>query len=179
MAQQSSDALSARAVLLPAARVIMIHVDELPFLKRLVAHRARGVLRRQNEVELFLGQSITSDSVLPVGFPAGLLRLAMWVGARVLPLALHRLGCLAGSAVARRARTRRPLSRHPLTAQVLSHMSRLDPAVRLLLRHALVRSHAFTDPDGRRSWNQGGAVEVGRIFEKVGALGFEPRTSRL
>jgi hypothetical protein len=39
----------------PAARVIMVHVDELPFLKRLVAHRARGALRREDEGELFLG----------------------------------------------------------------------------------------------------------------------------
>ena len=80
MAQESSDALSARSVLPPATRVIMVHVDELPFLKRLVAHRAGVVLRRQNEVELFLGESITRNSVLPVGFLAELLSLAMrWV----------------------------------------------------------------------------------------------------
>jgi hypothetical protein len=55
MAQEPSDALSTRSVLPLAARVIMIHVDELPLLKRLVAHRAGVVLHRQNEVELFLG----------------------------------------------------------------------------------------------------------------------------
>jgi hypothetical protein len=43
MAQEPSDALSARSVLPLAARVIMVHVDELPLLKRLVAHAA-GVL---------------------------------------------------------------------------------------------------------------------------------------
>jgi hypothetical protein len=43
MAQESTNALSARSVLFPAAPVIMIHVHELPLLKRLVAHAA-GVL---------------------------------------------------------------------------------------------------------------------------------------
>jgi hypothetical protein len=37
MAQESSDALSARSVLPLAAPMIMVHVDELPVLKRLAA----------------------------------------------------------------------------------------------------------------------------------------------
>jgi len=40
VAQESSYALSARSVLPLAARVIMVHVDELPLLKRLMAHAA-------------------------------------------------------------------------------------------------------------------------------------------
>jgi hypothetical protein len=43
MAQEPSNALPARSVLPPAARVIMVNVDELTFRKRLVAHAA-GVL---------------------------------------------------------------------------------------------------------------------------------------
>jgi hypothetical protein len=56
MPQESSDALSARSVLPPAARVIMVHVDELSLLERLVAHAAGVLLRSQQAVELLLGQ---------------------------------------------------------------------------------------------------------------------------
>jgi hypothetical protein len=72
MAQESSDALSARSVLPLAARVIMVHVDELPLLKRLMAHAAGVLLRSQQAVELLLGKPVARDSLLPVGFLAGL-----------------------------------------------------------------------------------------------------------
>jgi hypothetical protein len=71
MAQESSDALSARSVLPLAARVIMVHVDELP-LKWLMAHAAGVLLRSQQAVELLLGKPVARDSVLPVGLLAGL-----------------------------------------------------------------------------------------------------------
>jgi hypothetical protein len=41
---ESWDARSTRSVLRLATRVIMVHVDKLPLLKRLVAHSAREVL---------------------------------------------------------------------------------------------------------------------------------------
>jgi hypothetical protein len=56
MAQQSPDALAARSVLPLAAGVIMIHMDELPRLKRLMAYAAGVLLRSQQAVELFLGK---------------------------------------------------------------------------------------------------------------------------
>jgi hypothetical protein len=52
MAQEPSDALSARSVLPPATRVIVVYVDELPLLKRLVAHATGVLLRSQQAVEL-------------------------------------------------------------------------------------------------------------------------------
>jgi hypothetical protein len=60
MAQESPDALSAGSVLPPAARVIMVHVDELPLLKRLVARAAGVLLRSQQAVELLLSQPIAA-----------------------------------------------------------------------------------------------------------------------
>lgn len=60
MTQESSDAHSARSVLPPATRVIMVHVDELPVLKRLVAHAAVVLLRSQQAIELLLGQPVAS-----------------------------------------------------------------------------------------------------------------------
>ena len=54
-----------------AGRVIMIHVDELPLLKRLVAHAASVLLRIQQAVELLLSQPVTRDPVLPIKFLAG------------------------------------------------------------------------------------------------------------
>ena len=72
MTQESSDAPSARSVLPLAARVIMVHVDELPLLKRLMAHTAGLQLRSQQAVELLLGKPVARDSLLPVGFLAGL-----------------------------------------------------------------------------------------------------------
>jgi hypothetical protein len=56
MAQESSKAFSARSDLSPTAPVIMIHVDELPVLKRLVAHATVVFLRIQQAVELLLSQ---------------------------------------------------------------------------------------------------------------------------
>jgi hypothetical protein len=70
--QQPSDALSARSILPLAAGVVMVYVDELTLLERLVAHRAGVVLCRQNQVELFLSESIARNPVLPVGFLAGI-----------------------------------------------------------------------------------------------------------
>jgi hypothetical protein len=72
MAQESPDALSARSALPLAARVIMVHVDELPLLKRLVAHAAGVLLRIQQTVELLLRKAVTRDPVLPVRFLARL-----------------------------------------------------------------------------------------------------------
>jgi hypothetical protein len=46
MAQKSPDALPARSILSPAARVIVVHVDELPLLKPLVTHAAGVLLHR-------------------------------------------------------------------------------------------------------------------------------------
>jgi hypothetical protein len=73
MAQEPSDAFSARSVFPLAARVIVVHVNELPILEWLAAHRAGVVLRGQNQVELFLSESIARNPVFPVGFFAGLL----------------------------------------------------------------------------------------------------------
>jgi hypothetical protein len=47
MTQETSDAFTARSALPPAARVIMVYVNELPLLKRLVAHAAGVLLRIQ------------------------------------------------------------------------------------------------------------------------------------
>ena len=58
IAQESSDAVSARSVLPLAAPVVMVHVDELPLLKRLVAHAAGVLLDPQKQVEQLLGQPI-------------------------------------------------------------------------------------------------------------------------
>jgi hypothetical protein len=73
MTQEPSDALSARSILPLAARVIVVHVNELPILEWLAAHRAGVVLHGQNQVELFLSESIARNPVLPVGFLARLL----------------------------------------------------------------------------------------------------------
>jgi hypothetical protein len=72
MAQESSDALSARSVLPPAARVVMVYVDELSLRKWLMAHAAGLLLRIKQKIELFLSQPVTSDAVLPVRFSARL-----------------------------------------------------------------------------------------------------------
>jgi hypothetical protein len=72
MAQESSDALSARSVLQPTAHVIMVYVEDQSLRKWLMAHAARLLLRIQQKVELFLSQPVTSDAVLPVRFSAGL-----------------------------------------------------------------------------------------------------------
>src|SRR5689334_17707785 len=71
----------------------------------------------------------------------------MRVGAPVLALALHGLGCLAEPLVTRLARTNCLFSRHPFTAQILPHTSqnrfRLS---RFLPRHAEGKPTALTDP---------------------------------
>jgi hypothetical protein len=82
MAQESSDALSARSVLPLAARVIMVHVDELAFLKRLVAHAAGVLLCSQQAVELLLGQPVARDPVLLEATPDAATQLQ--VAARTL-----------------------------------------------------------------------------------------------
>src|ERR1700733_1972836 len=98
--------------------MVMVHVDELPFLKRLVANTAG-------------------------------------IRARVLPLALHELGCFARSAVARRARTHGPLSRHPLTAQILPHTPRVDSGFSDFCRDTPTPSHSPSlTRAATRSWNQ-------------------------
>ena len=66
MAQESPDALPTRSVLPPAARMIMVRVDELPVLKRLVTHTAVVLLRSQQAIEL-LSQPVARDPILPVG----------------------------------------------------------------------------------------------------------------
>jgi hypothetical protein len=70
MAQESPDALAARSILPPAARVIMIHVDELPALERLVAHTAGVLMRSQQAAELLLSQPVARNPVLSVGLPS-------------------------------------------------------------------------------------------------------------
>lgn len=72
MAQESSDAVSARSVLPRATRVIMVHVNELPLLKRLVAHTAGVLLCGKKQVKQFLGQPVTRNTILSVGLLAGL-----------------------------------------------------------------------------------------------------------
>jgi hypothetical protein len=52
--------------------MVMIHVDELPVPKRLVAHAAGMVLRFQKMSEAALGESIARNPVSPVGLLAGL-----------------------------------------------------------------------------------------------------------
>jgi hypothetical protein len=71
MAQESPDALSARSILLTAARVIMINVNELLPLKHLMAHAAGVLLCIQQAAELLLTQPVASDPVLPVGLLSG------------------------------------------------------------------------------------------------------------
>jgi hypothetical protein len=68
MTQEPSDAVSARSVLPLAARVIMVHVDKLTLLERLVAHRAGVILRRQNQVKLFLSESIARNPYFRLDF---------------------------------------------------------------------------------------------------------------
>jgi hypothetical protein len=72
MTQEPTEARSARPVLPRAARMVMIHMDALPRLERLAAHRASVVLRCQNQVELLLGESIARNPGLAVVFLAGL-----------------------------------------------------------------------------------------------------------
>jgi len=109
----------------PAARVIMVHVDELPLLKRLVTHATGVLLCFQKLVEQLLGQPVARNPVLPVGLLAGFRRLAMWVVAVVQPVALHGLGCLARASMPRSAVTCRLLSRHPLAAPLLPHSGKV------------------------------------------------------
>jgi hypothetical protein len=93
--------------------MIMVHVDELPVLKRLVAHAAVMLLRSQQAVELLLGQAVARDPVL------------------------HGLGGLARASVARSTGTCRLLPPNPLAAPLLPHSGKVD--LRLLgfaLRHA-------------------------------------------
>jgi hypothetical protein len=137
MTQESSDAPSARSVLPLAARVIMVHVDELPLLKRLMAHTAGLQLRSQQAVELLLGQPVARDPVLPVGLLARLRRLAMRVVAVVQPVALHGFGRLTRASMPGSTGTCRLLSRHPHAAPLLPHSGKVY--LRLLgfaLRHA-------------------------------------------
>jgi hypothetical protein len=49
----------------------MVHVDELPLLKHLMAHAAGVLLRIQQAAELLLTQPVASDPVLPVGLLSG------------------------------------------------------------------------------------------------------------
>src|ERR1700733_794349 len=119
MTQESSDALSARSVLQPAALVVMVYVDELPLLKRLVAHAACVLLCLQKHVERLPGQPVARNPVLPVGLLAGLRGLAMRVVSAVQPVALHGLGCLATPSMPRSTGASRLLSRHPLAAPLL------------------------------------------------------------
>jgi hypothetical protein len=72
MAQESPNALSARSILPLAARVIMVHVDELSHFKRLVAHAAGVLLDIQQAVKLLLSQPVAGNPVLSVGLLAGL-----------------------------------------------------------------------------------------------------------
>jgi hypothetical protein len=123
----------------PAARVVMVYVDELPLLKRLVAHAAWVLLCLQKDVKRLLGQSVARNPVLPVGLLAGLRGLAMRVVSAVQPVALHGLGCLATPSMPRSTGAFHLLSRHPLAAPLLAHtgtvcLRYLD----LALRHAKV-----------------------------------------
>src|SRR6266704_5364882 len=137
MAQESSDALSARSVLPPAARVIMVHVDELPLLERLLTYATGVLLCFQKQVEQRLGQPVARNPVLPVGLLARLPRLAMWVVAVVQPVALHGLGCLARASMPGSTGTCRLLSRHPHTAPLLPHSGKVYlRLIGLALRHA-------------------------------------------
>jgi hypothetical protein len=48
--------------------MIMVHVDELPVLKRLVAHTAVVLLRSQQAIELLLGQPVARDRYFRLDF---------------------------------------------------------------------------------------------------------------
>ena len=124
VAKQSAHALAARLVLHPAALVVVVHMNELPLLKRLAAHRAYVVLELQQQIEVLLPQPVAGYPVLPVGLLAGLGRLGMRVGAPVCPAARHVGDCHAGRGVARLTRTRGLLSRHPFAAQFFAHALR-------------------------------------------------------
>src|SRR3984893_9192189 len=137
MAQEPSDALSARSVLPPAARVIMVHADELPLLEPLVTHAKGVLLCFQKQVEQLLGQPVARNPVLPVGLLAGLPRLAMWMVAVVQPVALHGLGCLARASMPGSTGSSCGGSRHPHTAPVLPHSGKVYlRLIGLALRHA-------------------------------------------
>src|SRR5262245_17702757 len=83
----------------------------------------------------------------------------MWVGAPVLALALHGLGCLAEPVVTRLAHTSCLFSRHPFTAQNLPHISKNRFRLsRFLPRRAEGKSAAFTDPVAPRP---GSSMETG------------------
>lgn len=72
MAQESPDALSTRSVLFPATRMIMVHMDELPLLKRLATHSAGVSLDVQKQIEVLLRQAVAGYPVLSVGLLSGL-----------------------------------------------------------------------------------------------------------
>ena len=55
MAEEPADALTARAALVLAARVIVVHVDALPLFEWLVIHAAGLVVRQQELGEAGLG----------------------------------------------------------------------------------------------------------------------------
>jgi hypothetical protein len=59
----------------------------------------------------------------------------------------------------RRARTVGPPSRHPLTAQLLPHTSRLDSGFSDFAATRRGQVTRLTDPDSHRSWNRRGATE--------------------
>jgi hypothetical protein len=65
VAKEPSNAFAAGSAIVWAARAVVIHVDELPVRKRLVAHAAGVPLRFQKLVELLLGQAVGSKSRLP------------------------------------------------------------------------------------------------------------------
>lgn len=136
-AQEPADALSARSVLDWAACVIMVHMDELPLLKRLAAHAAGVLLRPQKQVKQFLGQPVARKTVLPVGLLTRLRRLTMRVAPAIQPVARHGLGCFARAAMSRSTGTCRLLSRHPPAAPLLPHSDNVDLRLfGLALRHA-------------------------------------------
>ena len=119
MAQESADALSAQSILPPAARVIMIHVDEPPILERVVVHAAGILLCLQKQVKQLLGQPVARNPLLPIGLLAGLRSLAMRIVSVIQPVAIHGLGCLAWAPMPKSTGTCRLLSRHPLAAPLL------------------------------------------------------------
>lgn len=128
VAQQPSDALSARTQLRIAAPMIMIYDDPPPLFKRLAAHRTGVPLLGKHLVKAFRSQPVSLQPVLsrpsltslrsstPTG-PAG--------NTAVSPLAFHIFRRTAVALMPSATCTLNSLPRHPFTAKFRFHVSKV------------------------------------------------------